>query len=231
MVEYLTQTPQLYFTLALVELKVYNLNKEEQSKIILPQIIMRTKEITRAIVRIEGNYSSDLKINIETDLGTETSKSQSDNSKKFTISEQEYFEQLEKNTSKAIADFASQIIKDSEDLGLYIEWNSGSFGIKLPDPLGSGVKIGIVNIDRVGLFYLGFSKGQFEKLHLPRELSFNFAADTAQILPGLIQNPDLKYTWNKYSTLSDLKPVYDEFKERLKRYIDDIRSESERKQS
>jgi hypothetical protein len=190
---------------------------------------MRTKEVTRAIVRVEGNYPTDLKINVETDLGAETTKQQPEIYKRLTISAEDYFDQLGRNTSQSIVEFANQIIKDSEELGLYIEWNTGSFSIKLPDPLGSGVKIGIVNIDRVGLFYLGFSKPQFEKLKLPLELCYNFAKDTAAMLPGIRQNPEKQHIWNKYSTLTDLKPVYAQFKERLKRYLEEIRNESERK--
>jgi hypothetical protein len=225
MVEYLTQTPQLYFTLALVELQVYKLNQADNSLIVIPQLVTRTREITRAIVKIEGSYPADLKVNIETDLGTETTKQQNQSYKRLTITAQDFFEQLEQNTNKETVDFANQIIKDSEDLGLYVVWNSGSFSIKLPDPLGSGVKIGIVNIDRAGLIYLGFSRGQIEKLQLPMDISYSFAADTALMLPGIKQNPDKKYIWNKYSTLSDLRKVYQQFMDRVKKYIDDITNE------
>lgn len=228
MVEYLTQTPQLYFTLALVELQVYKLNLTDSSLIVIPQLVTRTREITRAIVRIEGNYSADLKVNIETDLGTESTKQQSQAYKRLTITAQDFFEQLEKNTNKETVEFTNQIIKDSEDLGLYIEWNSGSFSIKLPDPQGSGVKIGIVNFDRSGLFYLGYSRGQFEKLQLPMDISYSFAADTAKLLPGIRQNPERQHIWNKYSSISDLRNVYPQFKDRVKIYIDDITNEGQK---
>jgi hypothetical protein len=69
MIEYLSQSPQLHFTLALIELQVFRLGDDNSSLIVIPQLVTRTKEITRAIVRIEGSYSADLKVNIETDLG------------------------------------------------------------------------------------------------------------------------------------------------------------------
>jgi hypothetical protein len=227
MVEYLSQTPQLYFTLALVELQVYRLNQSENSLVIIPQLVTRTKEITRAIVRIEGNHSADFKVSIETDLGMD-SKEQPQGLRKLTITSQDYFDQLEQNTNKEIVGFAQQIIKDSEELGLYIEWNTGSFSVKLPDPRGSGVKIGIINVDRGGLFYLGFSKGQFEKLDLPFELSYQFCADTAAMLPDVKQSPDKKHLWNKYSTLGALKPVYKSFMGRVSTYIEDIATVSQK---
>ncbi|MCX7735701.1 MAG: hypothetical protein N2319_03210 [Candidatus Kapabacteria bacterium] len=228
MVEYLTQTPQLYFTLALVELLVYKLNQDDSSLIVIPQLVTRTREITRAIVKIEGSYTADLKVSIKTDLGTESTKQQNQSYKRLTITAEDFFEQLAYNTNKETVDFAQQVIKDSEELGLYIEWNSGSFSIKLPDPQGSGIKIGIVNIDRGGLFYLGYSRGQFEKLQLPLEICYSFAADTAKLLPGIKQRPDKPHIWNKYSTIGDLKKVYPQFMERVKKYIDDIINEGQK---
>ncbi len=228
MVEYLVQSPQLYFTLALVELQVFNLDKATDTKIIIPQLITRTREITRAVVRIEGNQAADFKINIETDLGTELAKQPSQTNNRLTITAQDYFEQLEKNTNRETVEFANQIIKDCEELGLFIEWNTSSFGVKLPDPQGSGIKIGIFTIDRTGFVYLGYSKGQFEKLKLPLEISYNFSADTASMLPDIKQHPDKKHVWHKYSTLSDLKPVYEEFRHRVEKYIDDITAEGQR---
>jgi hypothetical protein len=228
MVEYLTQTPQLYFTLALVELQVFKLDATDNSMIVIPQLVTRTREITRAIVRIEGNTSADFKVNIETDLGTESAKQQTQGYKRLTITAQDFFEQLQQNTNKETVDFANQIIKDSEELGLYIEWNTGSFGIKLPDPQGSGVKIGILNIDRAGFIYLGYSRGQFEKLQLPMDASYRFSADTAALFPGIKPNSEKKHIWNNHSSLSELRKVYQPFMERVKRYVEDITNEGQR---
>lgn len=225
MVEYLTKTPQLHFTLALVELQVYEFNQADKSLIVVSQLITRTKEITRAIVRIEGNYSGDLKVNIDTDLGTEIIKQQNQGNRRLTITAEDFFEELAKNTDKETVDFVQQIIKDSEDLGLCIEWNSSGFGIKLPDPQGSGEKIGIVNVKKNGTVFPCYSEGQFERLQLPMELSHRFADDTAKLLPGIIQNPDKRYVWNKHSPIGDLKKAYPKFMDIVKKYISDISNE------
>ena len=227
MVEYLTRTPQLYFTLALVELQVFKLNLADNSLIVIPQIVTRTKEITRAIVKIEGDYPANIKVNIDTDLGTETTKQQNRARKRLTIEEDDFFEQLSNKTDFETVDFAQQVIKDSEELGLIIEWNSSSFSIKLPDPQGSGVNIGILNINRDGTFYLGHSKGQFEKLQIPLEICYNFAADTANLLPDITQNQNKRDSWSNYSSISDLKKVYPKFMERIKKYIFEIVKEGQ----
>ena len=222
MIEYLSQSPQLHFTLALIELQVFKLSEENNSLLVIPQLVTRTKEITRAIVRIEGSYSADLKVNIETDLGTETENKKINPQTRLTITAEDYFEQLHQKTTSELVEFAKQIIKDSQECGYFIEWNSGSFGVKLFDPQGSGIKISLFTVDNNGLVYLGYSQGQFTKLDLPLELSFNLAKDTAEILPNIKQNLVKKNVWNKYSTLSDLKPVYNAFNARIKTYVDDI---------
>ena len=94
--------------------------------------------------------------------------------------------------------------------------------MKLFDPQGSGLKIGLFNVDKYGNVYLSYSQGQFKKLELPVELSYEFAKDTAALFPSIIQNPVSKSNWNKYTKLGDLQLVYNSFKDRIKRYVDDI---------
>lgn len=67
MVAYLQHTPQLLFTLALIELQVYEINKDDKkSWLISPQIVTRTKEITRAVVRVEGKEIESVHVEVET---------------------------------------------------------------------------------------------------------------------------------------------------------------------
>jgi hypothetical protein len=139
MVEYLSQSPQLHFTLALVELQVYRLGDSIDPLLIIPQVVTRTREITRAVVRVEGDYSTGLTLNIDSDLGTEPETLQRRLSGRTTLSAQDYFEQLLQNTNSYTVDFVKKVIADSQQIGLSIEWNTSSFGLQFPDPAGSGV--------------------------------------------------------------------------------------------
>jgi hypothetical protein len=121
MVDYLNQYPQLYFTLALIELQVYTSGKFENAIIIIPQLITRTREITGAIVIVEGTQTADLKINIETDLGREITNPQNGKYSRLTITAQNFFEQLKQHTNQETIEFVNQIVKDCEALGLVIE--------------------------------------------------------------------------------------------------------------
>jgi len=68
MVAYLQQTPQLLFTLALVELQIYEFGKDDKKSLLIsPQIVARTKEITRAIVRVEGKEIES--VHVDVDIG------------------------------------------------------------------------------------------------------------------------------------------------------------------
>lgn len=218
MVEYLSQSPQIHFTLALVELQVY---KHRDSHIVIPQVVTRTKEVTRAVVRIEGVNLSDLKINVEADLDTTDTK-KTGTSARLTITAEDFFTQLEQNTNKELVQFAQEILKVAEETGYFIVWNSGSFSVKLVDPQGSGLKIGLFTVDRHGLLYLGYSQSHLKKLGIPLELSYEYAKDTAKLFPNIQQNPETKSSWNRYSSIADLKPVFPEFMVRVKRYVDQI---------
>jgi len=221
MVAYLSDSPQLYFTLALVELQVYNVDAANNSLLVVPQLITRTREITRAVVRVEGIQPDNVKISIETDLGI-PNDSKNQFGRKLNITADDFFEELTKNCGLLTADFARQVINDSEAMGLFIEWNTGSFSVRLPDPLGSGLKISLLNIDRGGLFYLGYSRSKFEKLKMPLEISYRFTADTAKLFPGIYPSADKPNIWNKYTTLKELEKVYIPFMDRMNAYVAEI---------
>jgi len=222
MVEYLSRSPQLYFTLALIELQVFQVGDDPEHRLVIPQLVTRTREITRAIVRVESAQLEKVALKIETDLDTEPARSSATGIRRLLTAE-EFFEQLQKNKGPEAVAFAQRLIRDCEALGLETVWNSGSFSLKLPDPQGSGLRIGVFNVDRTGYIYLGYSQGQFEKLKLPLELSYDFAAQTAHLLPGISQHPVQKGNWNKYATLDDFQKPYDRMLEIVAGYIEKIR--------
>jgi hypothetical protein len=77
MAQYLQKTPQLYFTLALVELQLFNLEPEHNDSIlVIPQVVLRTKEVTRAVVRIESKEIAIVNVYVpeETEKGARGSR-------------------------------------------------------------------------------------------------------------------------------------------------------------
>ncbi|MDI9365449.1 MAG: hypothetical protein QM541_10890 [Flavobacterium sp.] len=221
MVEYLSNTPQVQFTLGLVELQVYKNPNIENDLIVIPNLITRTKEITRAIIKIENSTTNNV-INVETDFKEEKSKSQATRN---TISEDDFFEQLKQNTDNESCEFAKYILKNSIEKGYYIEWNSGSFVTKLLDPNGSGQKVTLFVTDRKGLFYIGWTLIQLSRLGLSKEPSIEFAKQTASLVKGLKPNPNHLDSWNKYSTIKEIKPVFTEFMNEVDKFVERINEE------
>lgn len=221
MVDYLSNSAQLLFTLGLVELQVYK-NIDKNDLIVVPYLITRTKEITRAVIKIENSANSVVKVEADfTELPNKKT------SKRSTISEEDFFEQLEENTNSEIADFAKKILTDSNNNGYHVDWNQGSFVSKLPDPNGSGQKITMFVVERKGNFYVGWSGTQLRRLGLDFNLSKDFVTNTAALLPNIEYDEKKKEFWSQPSNLKDLIPVYEEFMEEVEKYKRRIFDKSE----
>lgn len=221
MVDYLSSTPQIQFTLGLVELQVYKNPNDENDLIVIPNLITRTKEITRAIIKIENSNPNNV-VTVETNFKEEKTKNQSF---KATITEDDFFEQLKQNTDSENVEFAKHILKASKEKGFYIDWNQGSFVAKLLDPNGSGQKITLFVTDKKGLFYIGaWTASQLEKLGVNKQLSYDFAERTAKLV-NLKIDPNYLGNWNKYSTIREIKLVFEEFIKDVDLFVANITSD------
>ncbi len=228
MVEYLSKSPQLYFTLSLIELQVYKMENSSDSLLIIPQIITRTKEITRAIIRVEHSASENVQVSIETDIGMEPSKNEANVPARSLIKADDFFEQLLTNSDDTYVAFAKQIISDAEERGYIVEWGQGSFVVKLPDPSGSGQKITLFIVDRKMMVYIGYSVKQLERLGIPIEISYDFAANTAALFEDFRVNPERKYSWSRYQNMKELRPVYSQFLSCVDAFAQKIRNAVEK---
>ncbi|MCZ2393554.1 MAG: hypothetical protein LC105_06845 [Chitinophagales bacterium] len=223
MVDYLQTTAQLQFTLGLVELQVYKNPNRESDLIVIPNLITRTREITRAIIKIENNNTNNL-VTVETDFKEEKQKS---NYSRTTITEEDFFEQLQQNTDRESVEIAKHILQVSKEKGFYIEWTTGGFVAKLLDPAGSGQKITLYVTDRKGLFYIGWSSAQLEKIGLDKQISFDFAERTAKIV-GLQVDTKKKHNWNKYMIVKEMKNKFDIFINEVDKFVNEINEQSKK---
>ena len=225
MADYLNQYPQLFYTLALVELKVYKLDPNNESLIVIPQVVMRTKEILRTVIKIETGDIGNVAVTVSTDIGNDGNESSM--GKRYTISEDEYFHQLEQNTNDKTVSVAKKILLECAQKKFEIEWGQGSFSPKLILPDVNGY-ISLFIVDRKGRIYLGFSRDQFEKLKLDPAISNDYAKRTAALMNTEVslKNP---HSWTNYQLLVDLLPVFPEFMLEVDRYVKNINSAIESK--
>ncbi len=203
MVEFLVQTPQLQFTLALVELQIYEF--EDKSRLIMPQIVARTKEITRAVVKIEAKEISSIKV--EVGEGDDP--------------EEKFFATLGKSVTPELVTFAQSLIKDMEVLGCIVEWHTASYVMKLPAPNGRRFNLSIVGVYKHGGVFISGLANQLKRIGLPEQIGYDYAKNTALLFNTEIRN-DNPTEWANSVKLQELQEKYSDFRAEVEKTINQI---------
>jgi hypothetical protein len=129
MADFLQQTPHLRYSLALVELAVYREGSETKDVYyIQPKILARTKEITRAVVELKIPVSRsdiDIRLPVETPGRGSTRR---------RITEEEFFEELEKSSGDGAVQFAKWILDEADRRGFEIDWRDAGPIVKYVSP-------------------------------------------------------------------------------------------------
>lgn len=125
--------PDFQFRLGMVELRLYEVSDGQIMAI--PTTLARTREIERAIVRIEQKTEADVAVTVETPLKAVE--------KKRTVSvltEEAFLAELRRSTAKGTQNAAvvDRLLKLLQDTDLMINWQRASFSVKYPDPSESG---------------------------------------------------------------------------------------------
>ncbi|OJX37092.1 MAG: hypothetical protein BGO87_15115 [Flavobacteriia bacterium 40-80] len=220
MVDFLSGSPQLQFTLGLIELQVYKDPNSMEDLIVIPNLITRTREITRAVIKIESLPNS--VVIVETDF----TESKTKGFVRSTITEDDFFEQLAQNTDSETVSFTKKILEDSIKKGYFIDWNQGSFVAKYPDPNGSGQEITLYVVDKKGRFYLMQNGKRLIRLGLSYTIAEDYAKSTAKLITGLEQHEKYSDIWSRYGKTMEIKPVYNAFMDEVERFIDTVNRQS-----
>lgn len=223
MASFLQSAPQLHFTLALIELQVYEAGGEPgRSLLVVPQVVARTREITRAVVRLEGKAREAVSVDMDTEVET-TRRPRT----RSTLSQQDYFDALGRHVDQQLVDFVRRIMEDVEGRGCMIQWRKAAFSVRLRDPGGSGRKLTLFVVTTDGGVYPGWLAGQLQSLGLSEEISLDFVKDSARLFTNCEPNPKVPDTWSRYVSLPELYDRYDEFLDLVETAIDRIRKASE----
>lgn len=218
--DFLNSSAQLQFTFSLVELHVYQLNPQSESDLlVIPQIVMRTREVSRAVVTVDDSLTGKVKVNLNI---AEKPQAQS----RISISEEEYFKKLGQYANQNLIPFTKQVISDVEALGCVIEWKSASFVVKYPDPLGNRINLTLFVAQKNGAIYIGWLKGQLKSLNLNEQIAIDFVAKSAALFNKQI-NPKYKDSWIGSVTLNELSQKYGSFKKLIADTIEKINAASE----
>lgn len=227
MAEFLQKTPQLHFTLALVELQLYEFGAQgTKPYLVLPQIVARTAEVTRAVVRVEGKDIDSVKVQVDTEITTPPEPP-----KKFTITEEAFFNTLSQNVDpKDLVDFTRQFIKDMQGFGCVIQWRQASFIVTLPDPGGSGQRLSLLIVSKTGNVQLSELSNQLRSVGLPDEIAFDYARESAKLFRREV-NQKYPGVWSNNVALGEIHQQYQEFVAIVQKTIDRIKQVAKKQSS
>jgi hypothetical protein len=222
--DFLQETPQLRFTLALVELQVYRLPNDERY-LILPLIVGRTKEITRAVVRVASSDGAQVDVSLEIvdDSGDEAGK------KRRTLTQDEFFAGLANaGTSIEGVNVAQQLYDrfDSDDR-FQIDLGAASYSIKLRDPLERSQLYTVIVVESVGRVYVGWLDSQLSRVGLPVSIGEQFVAKAATLF-GCQLNARYATSWNRPVDLKTVAAKRDEFVTLIEEFATAVYSARER---
>jgi hypothetical protein len=179
MADFLQQTPHLGYSLGLVELAIYREGPERKGSLyIQPKILARTREIVRAIVelKIPASYSD-----ISVTLPPEDSKTSSTRKR---ITEEEFFEELQKSSGEKSVQFAKWVLDHAEEHGLRIDWMEAGPLLKYDDP-ETGQFFTLGQLHKNGTLAETFRLSiRFRKLGWPLNACLDYFDEVAALIPG-----------------------------------------------
>lgn len=221
MVEYLQCTPNLQYTLALVELQIYKFkeNQDNSELLIIPQIVTRTSEITRAVIKIEAIDIK--KVEVTTvDKGLPALPMP----RRFSLTREAFYRELPEEYAK----LSKQIEIDMEARGCRIDWKQASFMAKLPDPGGSGRQLSLFGVWKNGDLSTGlwWLPSQLKELSISSTIADEFAVNTALLLNVPLSKKDHDI-WEGNPNISTLSKCYPKFLAEVDKLIDNIRKGSQ----
>lgn len=148
--DFLAQTPSLQFTLGLVELACYRgeLNNGDEALIVVPRVVTKTTEITRAVVRIEMTSETADKVSVGVTTPDERPPSSGSG-----LSKSEFYDRLAANSDQSNAETLRKLIDElieKNDL-LDEHFTKHLLRIRVAMPLADHRRIPILNFTHSGV--------------------------------------------------------------------------------
>lgn len=170
--DYLQRFAQLQFALGLVDLAVYQ--RSDGSRLLVPRVVSRTREVTRAVIRIEGvGAASVAHVEVAPD------EPEKPGSERFTLSEADFMAQLERESGASARAVVMQVLDFMREVGLEPDYRQSSFTARLANPSG-GVPFSLFNVDTNGTIVFGYLRSQLERYGLPLTIQESYASEISR---------------------------------------------------
>ena len=216
LLEYVQKSMHLQFTIRLVQLRLYRPSRATGYPVlVIPHLTERTREVTRAIVRIQHNVNlADVTIEGVTDQETSPGL-------------EEFVEHLTK--AYGIGNEFASLLTELASLGIYADPTKDGVQLRWPDPHGSGQRFRVLRARRNGDARVSRIKYQLDHVGYDSSSALRYSEAVAAWVPGTTVDIDGRIL-GANGQLKDVPLrtlVTDrraEFIEALKRLLDDIGS-------
>ena len=198
MADFLNQTPQLQFTLGLVEMGCYSLNDKAQPAdfFVQPRIVARTREVTRAVVEIKTTVQPD---EIHVSVPSAPPKAQSG---RTNITESAFLEQLSQSSSPEVVTFAQWVLEQAPAHDLTIEWGEAGPLLKYEDA-ETGHFFTFGQLSRRGLLSSTQRLSRrCQKLRLDASIYQDYLDQVAALIPGATRHRFRAPSGNEWEQLA-----------------------------
>ncbi len=182
LVEFLQRTPQLGFTLGLVELALFKFAVDaKEGFFVQPRILARTREVIRAIVEIRSNVP-DVNVKcITPEAGVGKSATSGKRPPPLTLTL--FLDELRKNAGDDLAALAEQTIQEAPTHGLYFNFRIASAILKFEDE-DSSETFNFGEIWSDGTLHSGRFGWKAVKLKMPRSIWLPYYDALVKLIPG-----------------------------------------------
>ena len=209
--EYLQSTPNLHFSLALVELAVYRCPSDGPfSLLIQPRVVTRTLQLTRAVVEVRAPEGFQVSVTLP-------AEKKGEDGLRRTVTEEALFEKLTENIGSTAVDELKHLIDGIVKLGLYKSWGAVSVSLRFPDPLGRK-DFTVLVINHAGRFYLGWLV-ELEKCGYDPMIAARYRDAVIKLTDAIPSGTDA----TKETPIQRLLVRKTEYLDILKRFIDELR--------
>ncbi|MFQ5423788.1 MAG: hypothetical protein ACE5F9_07390 [Phycisphaerae bacterium] len=178
MAETLSRTPQLGFSLALVEMGLFEPADRSEPLFVQPRIIARTREVVRAIVQIRGQVEPE-DVHVETPAAERASEA----GQRRTLTQEAFFETLAEEGSSRTAEELREFLREVESCGIEIVTRQASLSLHYIEPSGGArFSFGSVYVHgSVDMYYVLY---YCQKASIDEQIARDYLEEVSKLVPA-----------------------------------------------
>ena len=176
------RTPQLGFTLGLVEIGLYRTQSRPDAPLLVcPRVVARTCEVTRAVVEIR-NLATAVSVDVSVPTASEMAPPRA-----AAITEEVYYRELERRTSSEAVAFVKKLVANAPAHRLTPIWQSASVTLKY-EHQGTGTLFSFGALKKDGEAWISWLREQCQRSGVPESVALDYFKSVANRIPTAFVN-------------------------------------------